>query len=79
MLALARRDAGVIVQDNQGAVECASAEAAVRLAEAMAHTPGYVAAMAFARTGRSAPGQYGPAAVVKSAAFWCPERQAWVN
>ena len=79
VLPLARRDDGVIVEDNHGAVECASAEAAMRLAEAMAHTPGYVAAMAFARTGRSAPGQYGPAAVVKSAAFWCPERQAWVN
>jgi len=73
VLPLARRDDGVIVEDNQGAVECASAEAAVRLAEAMAHTHGYVAAMAFA------PGQYGPAEVVKSATFWCPKRQAWVN
>jgi hypothetical protein len=53
---LARRDDGVIVQDNQGDVECASAEAAVRLAEAMAHTHGYAAALAFARTGPSAPG-----------------------
>ena len=79
VLPLARPDDGMIVPDNQGAVECASAEAAVRRAEAMAHTHGYVAAMAFARTGPSAPGQYGPAEVVKSATFWCPKRQAWVN
>ena len=38
VLPLARRDDGMIVQDIQGAVECASAEAAMRLAEAMAHT-----------------------------------------
>jgi len=38
VLPLARRDDGMIVPDNQGAVECASAEAAVRRAEAMAHT-----------------------------------------
>jgi hypothetical protein len=53
-------------QDNQGAVECATAEAAVRLAEAMAHTHGYVAAIAFAGTGSPATGQYGPAEVLKS-------------
>jgi hypothetical protein len=56
VLPLARRDDGMIVQDNQGAVECATAEAAVRLAEAMAHTHGYVAAIAFAGTGSPAPG-----------------------
>jgi hypothetical protein len=79
VLPFARRDDGMIVPDDQGAVECASAEAAVQLAEAMAHTHGYVAAMAFARTGPSAPRQYGPTEVVKSAAFWCPKRQACVN
>lgn len=66
VLPLARRDDGMIVQDNQGAVECATAEAAVRLAEAMAHTHGYVAAIAFAGTGSPATGQYGPAEVLKS-------------
>jgi hypothetical protein len=66
VLPLARRDDGMIVQDNQGAVECATAEAAVRLAEAMAHTHGYVAAIAFAGTGSPTTGQYGPAEVLKS-------------
>jgi hypothetical protein len=56
----------MIVQDNQGAVECATAKAAVRLAEAMAHTHGYVAAIAFAGNGSPATGQHGPAEVLKS-------------
>jgi len=60
MLTFARRDDGVIVPDNHGAVECANAEAAVWLAEAMAHADGYVAALAFARTGSPAAGEYGP-------------------
>jgi hypothetical protein len=66
VLPLARRDDGMIVQDNQGAVECASAEAAVRLAEAMAHAHGYVAAITFAGTGSPATRQYSPAEVLKS-------------
>jgi hypothetical protein len=46
VLPLARRDDGMIVPDDHGAIECANAEAAVRLAEAMTHTHGYVAALA---------------------------------
>ena len=46
VLPLAGRDDGIIVPDDHGAIECANAEAAVRLAEAMAHTHGYVAALA---------------------------------
>jgi hypothetical protein len=42
VLPLARRDDGMIVPDDHGA----NAEAAVRLAEAMTHTHGYVAALA---------------------------------
>jgi hypothetical protein len=55
----------MIVPDDHGTVECANAEAAVRLAEAMAHPHGYVAALAFACSGSPANGQYGPAAVLK--------------
>ena len=55
VLPLARRDDGVIVPDDHGVIECACAEAAARLAEAMAHTHGYVAALAFARSGSPLP------------------------
>ena len=81
VLPLARPDDGMIVPDNQGAVECASAEAAVRLAEAMAHAHGYVAAITFAGTGSPATGQYGAAKVFKhvGSLHWCPKRQAWVD
>ena len=65
VLPFARRDDGVIVLDDHGVVECASSEAAVRLAEAMAHADGYVAALAFARTGSAAAGRYGPTEVLK--------------
>ena len=81
VLPFARRDDGVIVPDDNGAVECASTEAAVRLAEAMAHARGYVAALAFARRCSPAAGQYGPTEVLKRAGslHWCPKRQAWVD
>ena len=80
VLPFARRDDGVIVPDDHGVIECASAEAAVLLAEAMAHAHGYVAALAFARTGSSATGQYGPTEVLKPVGLhWCPKRQAWVD
>ena len=81
VLPFARRDDGVIVPDDNGAVECASTEAAVRLAEAMAHARGYVAALAFARTGSPAAGEYGPTALLKRAGrvHWCPKRQAWID
>ena len=81
VLPLARRDDGMIVPDDHGVVECANAEAAVRLAEAMAHTHGYVAALAFARSGSPATGQYGAAKVFKhvGSLHWCPKRQAWID
>ena len=60
VLPLARRDDGMVVPDDHGVVECANVEAAARLAEAMAHADGYVAALAFARTGSPAAGEYGP-------------------
>ena len=66
VLPFARRDDGVIVPDDRGVIECASAEAAARLAEAMAHTHGYVAGLVFARSGSPATEQYGPAEVLKS-------------
>jgi hypothetical protein len=40
---------------------------AAQLAEAMAHTHGYMAALAFARSGSQAAGQYGAAKVFKLA------------
>ena len=81
VLPFARRDDGVIVPDDHGVIECASAEAAARLAEAMAHTHGYVAALAFARSGSpAATGQYAPTEVRKRVGLhWCPKRQAWVD
>ena len=71
----------VILPDDHGAVECANSEAAVRLAKAMAHADGYVAALAFARTGSTAAGPYGPTEVLKRAGpvHWCPKRQAWID
>jgi hypothetical protein len=42
VLPFAQRDDGMIVPDDHGAVECANAEAATRLAQAMTHTHGYV-------------------------------------
>jgi hypothetical protein len=81
MLPLARRDDGMIVPDDNGVVECANAEAAARLAEAMAHRNGYVAALAFARSGWPATGQYGAAMAFKrrGSLHWCPKRQAWID
>jgi hypothetical protein len=81
VLPFARRDDGVIVPDHHGVVECASAKAAAQLAEAMAHADGYVAALAFARTGSPAAGEYGPTALLKRAGrvHWCPKRQAWID
>ena len=43
-----RRDDGKVLTDS--AEECASAEAAIRRAEQMAAMPGYIGALAFART-----------------------------
>ena len=81
VLPLARRDDGMIVPDDHGVVECANVEAAARLAEAMAHRHGYVAALVFARRGSSATGQYGAAIAFKRAGslHWCPKRQAWID
>ena len=67
VLPLARRDDGMIVPDDLGLVECANAEAAARLAEAMAHTHGYVAALAFVRSGSPAGSMARP---------WCSSTQA---
>jgi hypothetical protein len=53
---IVRRDDGAILTD--AAVECPSAEAAIRCAEQMAREPGHVGAWAFARTGYPAIGWY---------------------
>ena len=81
VLPLARRDDGMVVPDDHGVVECANVEAAARLAEAMAHRHGYVAALVFAGSGSPATGQYGAAKVFKCAGslHWCPKRQAWID
>ena len=81
VLPLARRDDGMIVPDDNGVIECANAEAATQLAEAMAHTHGYVAALAFARSGSPATEQYGAAKVFKhrGSLHWCPKRQTWID
>ena len=52
---------------------------AAQLAEAMAHTHGYVAALAFARSGSQAAGQYGAAKVFKRVGSLLPKRQAWID
>ena len=46
---IARRDDGAILTDD--AVECSSAEAAIRCAEKMSRTSGYIGAWAFSHSG----------------------------
>ena len=60
---IARRDDGALLAD--AAIECSSAEAAVRLAEQMAREPGHVGAWAFSRTGYPAIGWYEDAQVLR--------------
>jgi hypothetical protein len=51
---IARRDDGALLADEP--VECPSARAAIRLAEQMACTSGYIGAWAFSRTGHPGAG-----------------------
>jgi hypothetical protein len=62
---IAQLDNGTILYADEGAIECPSAEEAIRRAEEMACSPGYVAALAFSRTGCPFSGEFGPAEVLK--------------
>jgi hypothetical protein len=62
---IAQSDDGTVLYADEGAIECPSAEAAIRLAEEMASSPSYVAAVAFSRSGCPFSGQFGPAEVLK--------------
>jgi hypothetical protein len=60
---IARRDDGAILTDD--AVECLSAEAAIRSAEQMSRQPHYIGAWAFSHTGYTAIGRFDDAEVLK--------------
>jgi hypothetical protein len=60
---IARRDDGTILTDD--AVECLSAEAAIRRAEQMSRQPHYIGAWAFSHTGYPAIGRFNDAEVLK--------------
>ena len=60
---IARRDDGAILTDD--AVECLSAEAAIRRAEQMSRQPHYIGAWAFSHTGYPAADRFGNAKVLK--------------
>ena len=64
---IARRDDGAILTDD--AVECPSAEAAIRCAEQMSRAPGYIGAWAFSRTGYPAIGWYDDEALKRFGGF----------
>jgi hypothetical protein len=48
------------------AVECTSANAAIRSAEQMARTEGHIGAVAFSRTGDPGSGEFGDAVLLKA-------------
>jgi hypothetical protein len=60
---IARRDDGTILTDD--AIECVSAEAAIRHAEQMSRQPHYIGAWAFSHTGCPATGPLDDAEVLK--------------
>lgn len=61
---LVRRDDGRVVEDEDRAIACISAQAAVSVAERLAVTPGYCGGSAFSRTGDLSSGRYEPAQVL---------------
>lgn len=60
---LARCDDGAVVAD--AITECPSAEVAIRMAEQMASTPGYIASWAFSRAGYPSIGWFGPSETLR--------------
>jgi len=52
--------------EPRGAVECTSANAAIRSAERMARTEGSVGAVAFSRTGDPGSGEFADAVLLKA-------------
>jgi hypothetical protein len=80
-IAIGRRDEGRIICDDDGAAERESAEAAIWLADQMARKPGYIASVAFSRTGSPATGQYGPAEGLTRVGSlrWRAKTQVWTG
>ena len=77
---LAKRDDGWLACDDV-AIECATADEAIRAAKTLARKPGYCAAVAFARTGDPATGRYYEAEIIKRVGdlYWCLKRRAWIG